>query len=74
MADEDVSPLAAMMTELAGLQAATFDHLRQKGMITQDEIDQILTTTEQAVATTYGTATGAVTGLVRGILEALAKP
>ena len=48
--------LHAMIAALAGLQALLLDALRRRGSIDEEDIDYILSVTEQGIAKTVGTA------------------
>ena len=48
--------LRVMIAALAGSQALTLDALRRRGSIGQEDIDYILTVTEQGIAKTTGSA------------------
>jgi len=48
--------LHAMIAALAGTQALLLDVLRRRGSIAQDDIDYILTVTEQGIAKAVGAA------------------
>jgi len=51
-----IEELRAMIAALAGSQALTLDALRRRGSIGQEDIDYILTVTEQGIAKTTGSA------------------
>jgi len=64
--------LHAMIAALAGSQALLIDVLRRRGSIAQDDIDYILTVTEQGVAKAVGTAgPQAVVQMIRLCLQQL---
>jgi hypothetical protein len=46
----------AMIAALAGSQALLLDALRRRGSIDEEDIDYILSVTEQGIAKTVGTA------------------
>jgi len=48
--------LHAMIAALAGSQALLLDALRRRGSIDEEDIDYILSVTEQGIAKTVGTA------------------
>jgi len=62
----------AMIATLAGSQALLLDVLRRRGSIAQDDIDYILTVTEQGIAKVVGTAgPQAVVQMIRLCLQQL---
>ena len=64
--------LHAMIAALAGTQALLFDVLRRRGSIAQDDIDYILTVTEQGITKAVGTAGAqAVVQMIRLCLQQL---
>ena len=61
-----------MIAALAGSQALTLDALRRRGSIGQEDIDYILTVTEQGITKTTGSAgPQAVVQLIRLCLQEL---
>jgi hypothetical protein len=67
--------VSAMIAALAASQAFTLDALRRRGSIKQEDIDYILTVTEQGVTQAVGTA-GAqtVVRIIRMCLQQLSPP
>jgi hypothetical protein len=64
--------LHAMIAALAGSQALLLDVLRRRGSIAQDDIDYILTVTEQGIAKAVGSAgPQAVVQMIRLCLQQL---
>ena len=64
--------LHAMIAALAGLQALLLDALRRRGSIDEEDIDYILSVTEQGIAKTVGTAgPKAVVQMIRLCLQQL---
>ena len=64
--------LQAMIAALAGSQALLLDALRRRGAIGQDDIDYILTVTEQGIAKAVGSAgPQAVVQMIRLCLQQL---
>ena len=64
--------LHAMIAALAGSQALLIDVLRRRGSISQDDIDYILSVTEQGIAKAVGTAgPQAVVQMIRLCLQQL---
>jgi hypothetical protein len=62
----------AMIAALAGSQALTLDALRRRGSIGQEDIDYILTVTEQGIAKTIDSAgPQAVVQMIRMCLQEL---
>ena len=68
----EAEELRAMIAALAGSQALTLDALRRRGSIGQEDIDYILTVTEQGTAKTTGSAgPQAVVQMIRMCLQEL---
>jgi len=68
----EAEELRAMIAALAGSQALTLDALRRRGSIGQEDIDYILTVTEQGIAKTMGsTGPQAVVQMIRMCLQEL---
>ena len=64
--------LHAMIAALAGSQALLLDALRRRGSIDEEDIDYILSVTEQGIAKTVGTAgPKAVVQMIRLCLQQL---
>jgi hypothetical protein len=64
--------LYAMIAALAGSQALLLDTLRRRGSIGQEDIDYILSVTEQGIAKAVGTAgPKAVVQMIRLCLQQL---
>ena len=64
--------LHAMIAALAGSQALLLDALRRRGSIDEEDIDYILSVTEQGIAKTVGTAgPRAVVQMIRLCLQQL---
>jgi len=64
--------LYAMIASLAGSQALLLDTLRRRGSIGQEDIDYILSVTEQGIAKAVGTAgPKAVVQMIRLCLQQL---
>ena len=64
--------LHAMIAALAGSQAVLIDVLRRRGSIAQDDIDYILTVTEQGIAKVLGSeGPQAVVQMIRLSLQQL---
>ena len=62
----------AMIAALAGSQALLLDVLRRRGSIAQDDIDYVLTVTEQGTAKAVGTVRPqAVVQMIRLCLQQL---
>jgi hypothetical protein len=62
----------AMIAALAGSQALLLDALRRRGSIDEEDIDYILSVTEQGIAKTVGTAgPKAVVQMIRLCLQQL---
>jgi len=71
MADQ-TEELHAMIAALAGSQALLLDALRRRGSIDEEDIDYILSVTEQGIARTVGTAgPKAVVQMIRLCLQQL---
>ena len=69
----EAEELRAMIAALAGSHALTLDALRRRGSIGQEDIDYILTVTEQGTAKTTGSAgPQAVVQMIRMCLQELA--
>ena len=64
--------LHAMIAALAGSQALLLDALRRRGSIDEEDIDYILSVTEEGIAKTVGTAgPRAVVQMIRLCLQQL---
>jgi hypothetical protein len=64
--------LYAMIAALAGSQALLLDTLRRRGSIGQEDIDYVLSVTEQGIAKAVGTAgPKAVVQMIRLCLQQL---
>ena len=64
--------LHAMIVALAGSQALLLDALRRRGSIDEEDVDYILSVTEQGIAKTIGTAgPKAVVQMIRLCLQQL---
>ena len=64
--------LHAMIAALAGSEALLLDALRRRGSIDEEDIDYILSVTEQGIAKTVGTAgPKAVVQMIRLCLQQL---